>query len=134
MDIDRYGRQMSEQTGPTAGAPWAPVEAKTGGPSTGTIVAIVIVLIAAAVGIGALIYTNTASYKAEKACKAYVVDQLTSPSSAKFSDVQFFDIDRPEVTGSVDSENGFGAALRSGFSCQMSNSTGTWTVTTGAVF
>jgi hypothetical protein len=58
---------------------------------------------------------------------------LVSPASAKFSEEHFFDTDDPEVAGAVDSQNGFGAMLRSRFACHLKKVNGDWTVTSGYV-
>lgn len=89
-----------------------------------------------AIAVGILIYKNvinSPAHQAIKACETYTLGELKSPSSAKFSDEQFFETDDPEVTGSVDSQNGFGAMLRSHFSCSMVNGSDGWTVSDGYV-
>jgi len=68
-----------------------------------------------------------------RACEAWVLDQLVSPASAKFSSEQWFDTDNPEVVGDVDSQNSFGALLRSSFSCSMVHGADGWSVADGFV-
>ncbi|MFT3871063.1 MAG: hypothetical protein QM714_00220 [Nocardioides sp.] len=60
-----------------------------------------------------------ASGYAKVACRDWVKDRLKSPSSAKFSDevVEPNGETRYEVTGSVDSENSFGAMIRNRYRC-----------------
>lgn len=66
-------------------------------------------------------------------CKEFVKDRLKSPSSAKFRN--FFQNDGEvtvtstdgrtyTVVSSVDSENSFGASLRSDFTCTVTNTSG----------
>jgi hypothetical protein len=58
-------------------------------------------------------------YAAQSECEHLVSSNLKSPSTAKFSDG--FSGDGPWiVSGYVDSENGFGAMLRSDFRCSVS--------------
>jgi hypothetical protein len=54
-----------------------------------------------------------------KACQELVKDRLSAPSTAKFVDVAFKDIDGKtfEVLGKFDAQNGFGAFLRGSFKC-----------------
>lgn len=68
-----------------------------------------------------------------KACEAWVLDQLVSPASARFSNETWFDTDNPEVVGEVDSQNGFGALLRSEFHCSMVHGADGWSVADGFV-
>lgn len=58
----------------------------------------------------------------EKTCKESVTNQLTSPSSAKFSDVNTTKVSDTSWTssGTVDSQNGYGAMLRSTWTCTAS--------------
>ena len=64
-------------------------------------------------------------------CKQFVEDRLKSPGSAKwrdpFGDQVTYSGDGKgpiTVTASVDSQNGFGALLRSSYSCTVTNSGG----------
>lgn len=60
------------------------------------------------------------SFSAERACNNFVQDRLKSPSTAHFNaDTSTKSGDTWTVSGSVDSENGFGANLRSTFTCTM---------------
>ena len=64
-------------------------------------------------------YENAPVY-AEMGCKDQVEARLKAPSTAKFSDVSVKGIGGEfTVTGSVDSENSFGAMIRSEFSCDV---------------
>jgi hypothetical protein len=69
------------------------------------------------------------------ACKGFVKRQLKAPSTAKFRNYYEQDGevvvlgtgDGPyTVMSSVDSENSFGAKLRSNFTCKVTLSGGTW--------
>jgi hypothetical protein len=72
-------------------------------------------------------------FEAFDMCKQFVKNRLKSPSTAKFRN--FFQNDGEvivtgfgngpyTVTSSVDSENGFGASLRSTFQCTVTNTDG----------
>lgn len=69
---------------------------------------------------------------AEVMCEEFVKERLKSPASAEFSDTRSISTGTPdeyEVTGSVDSENGFGAMLRSSYECTIrDNGDDTWTL------
>jgi hypothetical protein len=84
--------------------------------------------------IGGIILLVTVHTKPQpvKACEAWVSDQLSAPATASFSNEQWFDGDNPEVFGDVDSENGFGAMLRTHFVCSMQRQDGTWVVVDGS--
>lgn len=60
---------------------------------------------------------------AYRACERAVESQLKSPSSADFSGATGSTItnsgDTYNVSGTVDSQNGFGAMVRSAFSCEL---------------
>lgn len=72
-------------------------------------------------------------YEAFEICKDFVKDRLKAPSTAKFRNY-FEDDGEVTVSGSgsgpytvissVDSENSFGAALRSNFVCVVNNTGG----------
>lgn len=66
--------------------------------------------------------------QAKEACREGVQDQLKSPSSARFSDEEAEETGegRYLVTGSVDSENGFGAMIRNDYACKVSETAGSW--------
>lgn len=56
--------------------------------------------------------------EARIACEAWVRDELKSPSTAQFTDGTATGTDGDwTITGSVDSENSFGATLRSAWTC-----------------
>ncbi|GAA1913099.1 hypothetical protein J2S63_003223 [Marmoricola bigeumensis] len=59
------------------------------------------------------------SYGAESACKDWVEDQLKSPSTADFGDVEVSGSGPWTVTGYVDAENGFGANIRADWTCDV---------------
>lgn len=101
-------------------------------------VAVVATVVALIALVGWLVYTHTDDYQAKRACESWVRDQLTSPSTAKFSDEDWFEAGesltgRPAVDGAVDSQNEYGAMIRSRFSCAMSHDGGEWTATDGDV-
>ena len=56
---------------------------------------------------------------AEYACEQYVTDNLKSPSTADFTGTTASGAGPFTVTGEVDSQNGFGATVRSSFSCTV---------------
>jgi hypothetical protein len=66
---------------------------------------------------------------ATEACKGFVANQLKAPATAQWVDVEatLHGVDTYEVLGGVDSENGFGALVRSTFSCTTAKSGGQWT-------
>lgn len=67
------------------------------------------------------------SFAAEYTCNDFVKDRLKSPSTAHFpSDTSSHVGNTWTVHGSVDSENGFGASLRSTFTCTMTVSGDNW--------
>lgn len=57
------------------------------------------------------------SSSAQQNCEDLVKRGLKSPSTAKFSDEDVSGSDVMTITGSVDSENSFGASLRASFQC-----------------
>jgi hypothetical protein len=65
-------------------------------------------------------------FDAQRVCQDFVMDRLKAPSTAEFdTDVSGVG---PEytVTGTVDSENSFGAMLRSQFTCTVRGDGTTW--------
>lgn len=78
--------------------------------------------------------SSPTKYQAYTDCQGAIEPHLKSPSSAEFSDKNFQynpDDDTDfRVKMTVDSQNSFGAMVRSNFSCTMhfSKSTGDWTV------
>ena len=109
------------------------------GPSAGRIVAVIGIIVAAFVLIGIFVPVPGAGGKADvpslsqmtteaKAqCREAVKDQLKSPASAKFSD-ETVTGSEPDavwfVSGSVDSQNSYGALLRSSFECSVTFANG----------
>ena len=120
-------RLMSEPEAPAATTP-AP-NPKAARVYLGILAVIGLLAIA---GIPYLIWVNSDSHQAKKACEAYVKTQLKTPSTAKFSGEEYFSTDH-SVHGNVDAQNEFGASIRSLFSCSVSHVGGTWTVTDGYV-
>ena len=59
-------------------------------------------------------------YGAKDACKEWVKDQLKAPSTAEFENVSASSGAGPwTVIGDVDAENGFGAKIRIGWTCEV---------------
>lgn len=87
-----------------------------GVPVLGGLVIVVILAISAAFGGGSS--TADDSVEAQIACENRIKDALKSPSTADFDD----DVSGTgpyTVSGTVDSENSFGAMLRSSFQCTV---------------
>lgn len=69
-------------------------------------------------------------YDAYTACENWVEERLRAPSTADFSGVGDSEITKTDagydVTGYVDAENGFGAQIRTGFTCRMELTADSW--------
>ncbi len=69
-------------------------------------------------------------FDAYKACENWVSERLRAPSTADFSGVARSEITKTDigydVTGYVDSQNGFGAQIRSDFTCEMRLTADSW--------
>ena len=78
--------------------------------------------------VGSSLNEDDKSYGAEDTCKDAVKNSLKSPGTAKFSGMSTSPMgtDEWDTTGEVDSENGFGALLRSSFSCHTTLDSGTF--------
>jgi len=63
---------------------------------------------------------------ATRACKDFVKDRLKSPASAEFDATAKGEAGVYVVTGTVDSENSFGAMMRNEFSCKVKLDGDTW--------
>lgn len=72
--------------------------------------------------------TSDNGYTAEYQCKEFVKDRLKSPSSAEFDTSHSGTEPVYTVTGTVDSQNGFGAMVRNSFTCTVSHSGDRWTL------
>jgi hypothetical protein len=59
------------------------------------------------------------SYMAEEQCKDWVKEQLKAPSTAEFENVSSTGSDPYTVTGDVDAQNGFGAQIRTTWTCDI---------------
>lgn len=67
---------------------------------------------------------------ARVACEDYVKDHLMSPSSADFSGQSESNVgDEWTASGSVDSENSFGASIRNNYTCTMTDNGDSFTIT-----
>ena len=93
--------------------------------------AVVAVLIA--VGIGASLLWSALDkdpeQAAESVCEDYVTDRLKAPASAEFPGadrVVSSTADEWTVVASVDSENGFGAMIRTDYVCTVRDISGKW--------
>ena len=129
---------MSETPEPPATLTPEQVAANKKGDTTVKLWAAGIIVVLILCGIAAFRSTNTGgpeddrSNTAVAACEDSIRNQLKAPSTAKFSGERYTDND-PDwlVTGNVDAENGFGAMIRSGFSCTLTRN-GDRMVTTSA--
>lgn len=97
-----------------------------GFPVFGGVAIVVVLVISASFGGGSSSSDN--SVEAQIACENRVKDALKSPSTADFDD-EVTGSGPYTVTGTVDSENSFGAMLRSDFRCTV-KVTGDQTFTT----
>lgn len=61
------------------------------------------------------------SFDAQTNVEAFIKGKLVSPATAEFSNFDIYeeDVSVFKVKGSVDSQNGFGAMIRSEFSCKI---------------
>lgn len=86
------------------------------------IAAAVVVVLAVAIGIGswAALRPST-SDQAVTACQDIITEQLRSPATAQFTGMRIESrgVDYFYVEGQVDSQNGFGATVRTTFSCEL---------------
>lgn len=113
---------------PAAAAPPPPADPKKGGAGVAWCVGIALALVA----IGWVNTTffhgdepsaDTRQLTAQGACEDSVKAQLKSPGSANFSEVVFIGQDDTiRVSGVVDSENSFGASLRTTWTCVATRS------------
>lgn len=93
-------------------------------------------LIGAALLLSACGDGSVSSGEAYRACEDAVESQLRSPGSADFSGALGSDVTETEgggysIRGTVDSDNAFGASLRSNFSCEIGADGGVVTVNVG---
>lgn len=91
----------------------------------------VTVVIAALFGYGALFGgsedgRDVTTYEAGKQCERFVEDRLKSPSTAEFDLSTTGGPDLFTSSGTVDSQNGFGAMVRSHISCTIRLDGETW--------
>ncbi|GAW57330.1 hypothetical protein [Nocardioides sp. PD653] len=88
---------------------------------------VVLVVVVGAVRLVGLVLEDREG-DAQEACEGYVRDSLKSPSSAEFSEAEA--TERGEygftVSGSVDSENGFGAMIRNRYECRVNSIGDDW--------
>jgi hypothetical protein len=70
---------------------------------------------------------STGDNGAYNACKTFVKDKLRAPSTAKFADHSVTHTGSEyTVTGSVDAQNGFGAQIRSTYTCTVTDTGESW--------
>lgn len=89
------------------------------------------VFLALFVAIGAIVRErDDSSGMAEYACEDFVEDRLKSPGTADFQNatVESAGSDTWLVTGTVDSENSFGATMRVDYECTVTGSGANWTL------
>lgn len=89
------------------------------------------VVLAVVVGVPALVYLvhdPNGGGGAARECRAYVEDRLEAPASAEFGDVYDSKDDqgRWQITGHVDSQNGFSAMVRNTYTCTVTRENGYW--------
>lgn len=105
-------------TDDTAAAP--PAAAKKGSPWLLYLIGGALLLVIGTVVVNAVKPDPTNGYDAQVACKTYVLDRLKAPASAAFSGLAFTGANPTwTVTGAVDSQNSFGATIRSTFRCTV---------------
>lgn len=125
-----WEQQPAITTGPGAGDPQTPPAKGGKGCVLGCLgmVALVIVLaVSCSVMGGSNGDSSPSSYEAERQCQEWVRDQLRAPSTADFS--QTTSTGGPSswsVSGVVDAENGFGAMLRTSWTCDIRLDGDTW--------
>lgn len=123
-----WEQQPASTTGP--GDPQPPPAKRGKGCVLGCLgmVALVIVLaVSCSVMGGSNGDSSPSSYEAERQCQVWVRDQLRAPSTADFS--QTTSTGGPSswsVSGVVDAENGFGAMLRTSWTCDIRLDGDTW--------
>lgn len=113
--------------------PTPPASAKVIG---GVITAIIGIVIAVLCGIGMSGGhgssgggQDAANADATQACQKFVKRDLKSPASAKFSGIGVAHVGSTyTVSGSVDSQNSFGAMLRNDFACVETRGKSDWTL------
>jgi hypothetical protein len=113
-------------TTPTKPGPVQPVRKKGGIGCLGVfgiIVGVIVIVIIIAVAAGSKSSGNDSNdpaliqATAQNSCESMVKEQLKSPSTASFSNEDEEGTNPVIVTGDVDSQNAFGATLRSTFHC-----------------
>lgn len=92
------------------------------------LIAIVTIFLSIAISSSKSTPHNGSGYEAQKTCERAIEQILKSPSTAEFSS-QASGSGPYDVTGTVDSENGFGAMLRSSFGCTVTFSGGNGSAT-----
>jgi hypothetical protein len=89
------------------------------------LIAVGLAVAAAAVGLG-LALGSTPEDEAREACRTYVRDRLVAPATAQFSEERVIGSNPTMVAGKVDSENRFGAMLRTTYTCRVQYESGEW--------
>lgn len=91
-------------------------------------IAVVVAVLVGVPGLWYLISDPNGGGGATRACKDRVEARLKAPSTAEFGDTfdSKDDQGRWEISGAVDSENGFGAMVRNTYSCTITRENGYW--------
>ncbi len=73
-------------------------------------------------------FADDGSLGARAAARNFVVEKLKAPATAEFGDITAIQLGDGTwaVSGSVDSQNSFGALIRSQFDCSITNARDTW--------
>lgn len=70
---------------------------------------------------------SSRGFEAEHYCKEFVKQRLKAPSTAKFQNTDHSGTGSTfTVTGTVDSNNSFGAQIRSPFTCVVHRTSSSW--------
>jgi hypothetical protein len=100
------------------------------GCAAGCLALIVAAVVLAVIGVIAGLNSSTGvpqDFSAESACNDFVRSRLKSPATAHFNADTTTNVGSTyTVSGTVDSANGFGAQLRSSFTCTMTDTGDKW--------
>jgi len=120
---------------PPPGLPYYPPPQEPSKPRIGAksvVVGVAAVVVLAVIATVTTVLLTRHSHSAAQACQQAVTSQLKAPATAKFPAlpvrVETDTPGAPEYVGSVDSENGFSALVRSRFTCFMVTENGQLTV------
>ena len=94
-----------------------------------SLVLAIVVMLVAVFAYKAHANASSPAHEATVTCERAVLAQLKSPATAHFGGASASpEADSWIVTGYVDSQNGFGAVLRSNWTCPTTYTGGTWTL------